>query len=127
MLRGWTGLVVEKIPFVGLSAAACVLTVAAQRQGFAVVSIAGLPLSRRIPHALVSYGHYLGAMLLPRHLAAHYPYAAVPPLETAGAAILLVLLTLLAFRLASAPALSGGGLALVSGNAGAGDRPGAGR
>lgn len=101
MLRGWTGLVVEKIPFVGLSAAACVLTVAAQRQGFAVVSMAGLPLSRRIAHVLVSYVHYLGAMLLPRHLAAHYPYAAVSPLEVAGAAILLVLLTLLAFRLAA--------------------------
>jgi len=101
ILTGWTGLVVEKLPFLGLSAAACVLTVAAQRQGFAVVSMAGLPLSHRIPHVLVSYVHYLGAMLLPRHLAAHYPYAAAPPLEVAGAAILLALLTLLAFSLAA--------------------------
>jgi tetratricopeptide (TPR) repeat protein len=95
-------LVVEKTPFLALSAVACVLTVAAQRQGFAVVSTAGLPLSRRIPHVLVSYVHYLGAMLLPRHLAAHYPYvAAVPAFEAAGAAILLALLTFLAFRLAA--------------------------
>jgi tetratricopeptide (TPR) repeat protein len=95
-------LVVEKTPFLALSAVACVLTVTAQRQGFAVVSMAGLPLSRRIPHVLVSYAHYLGAMLLPRHLAAHYPYvAAVPALEVAGAAILLALLTFLAFRLAA--------------------------
>jgi tetratricopeptide (TPR) repeat protein len=95
-------LVVEKTPFLALSAVVCVLTVAAQRQGFAVVSMAGLPLSRRIPHVLVSYAHYLGAMLLPRHLAAHYPYvAAVPALEVAGAAILLALLTFLAFRLAA--------------------------
>ncbi len=101
MLRGWRGLVVEKIPFVGLSAAACVLTVAAQRQGFAVVSMAGLPLSQRIPHVLVSYTHYLGAMLLPRHLAAHYPYVAAPTLDVAGAAIPLVLLTLMAVRLAA--------------------------
>jgi len=101
ILTGWTRLVVEKVPFLGLSAAACVLTVAAQRQGFAVVSMAGLPLSHRIPHVLVSYVHYLGAMLLPRHLAAHYPYAAAPPLEVAGAGILLVLLTLLAVSLAA--------------------------
>ena len=101
ILEGWTGLVVEKLPFLGLSAAACVLTVAAQRQGFAVVSMAGLPLSHRIAHVLVSYVHYLGAMLLPRHLAAHYPYSAVPPLEVAGAAILLALLTLLACRTAA--------------------------
>ena len=101
VLIGWTRLVVEKIPFLALSAAACVLTVAAQRQSFAVVPMAGLPLSHRIPHVLVSYVHYLGAMLLPRHLAAHYPYLAVPPFEVAGAAILLALLTFLAFRLAA--------------------------
>jgi tetratricopeptide (TPR) repeat protein len=95
-------LVVEKLPFLGLSAVACVLTVAAQRQGFAVVLTAGLPLSFRIPHVLVSYVHYLGVMLLPRHLAAHYPYvAAVPAFEVAGAAILLALLTFLAFYLAA--------------------------
>jgi tetratricopeptide (TPR) repeat protein len=95
-------LVVEKTPFLALSAVACVLTVAAQRQGSAVVSTAGLPLSIRIPHVLVSYAHYLGTMLLPRHLAAHYPYvAAVPAFEVAGAAILLALLTFLAFRLAA--------------------------
>ena len=95
-------LVLEKLPFLGLSAVACVLTVAAQRQGFAVVSTAGLPLSVRIPHVLVSYTHYLGAMLLPRHLAAHYPYvAAVPAFEVAGAAILLALLTFLAFSVAA--------------------------
>jgi Flp pilus assembly protein TadD len=94
-------LLVEKLPFLALSAVACVVTVGAQRQGFAVVSTAGLPLFLRIPHVLVSYVHYLGAMLLPRHLAAHYPYVAVSPLKAAGAAILLALLTFLAFRLAA--------------------------
>jgi hypothetical protein len=85
-----------------LSAGACVLTIAAQQQSFAVVSMAGLPLSRRIPHVLVSYMHYVGAMLVPRHLAAHYPYVPAPPaIEVAGAAILLALFSLLAFRLAS--------------------------
>ena len=95
-------LVVEKIPLLVLSAVACVLTIAAQRQGFAVVSTAGLPLSLRIPHVLMAYVHYLGTMLLPRHLAAHYPYvAAVPAFKVAGAATLLALLTFLAFRMAA--------------------------
>jgi len=63
--------------------------------------MAGLPLSHRIPHVLVSYGHYLGAMLVPHHLAAHYPYVpAEPALRVAGAAILLALISLLAIRLA---------------------------
>ncbi len=99
---GWGRLVVEKIPFLALSVVACVLTVAAQQQGYAITSTAGLPLSRRIPHALVSYGHYLGAMLFPRHLAAHYPYVPEEPVfKVAGAVILLALLSFMAIRLAA--------------------------
>src|SRR5262249_50398494 len=60
-------LFLEKVPFLALTAGACVLTFIAQNRGFAVVSTAGLPLSTRVSHALVSYLHYLGAMLLPRH------------------------------------------------------------
>jgi tetratricopeptide (TPR) repeat protein len=102
ILTGWPRLVVEKIPFLALSAVACGLTIAAQRQDFAVVSAAGLPLSTRIPHALVSYAHYLGAMLLPLDLAAHYPYVvAVPAFEVAGAAILLGLVSFAVFRVAA--------------------------
>jgi tetratricopeptide (TPR) repeat protein len=100
-LRGWTRLVTEKIPFLALSAAACVLTVAAQQGTYSVVSVAGLPLARRIPHALVAYAHYLGAMVVPRHLAAHYPYPATTSTAAlAGAGIVLALLSLLAVRFA---------------------------
>ncbi len=97
----WRWLVLEKLPFLALSAVACLLTVAAQHQGGAVVSTAGLPLSSRIAHILVSYAHYLAVMLLPRHLAAHYPYVTASPLAAAGAAILLAALTFLVFRLAA--------------------------
>ena len=94
---GWTRLVAEKIPFLTLSAISCVLTVGAQRGSYSVVSVAGLPLSRRIPHALVAYAHYLGAMIMPRHLAAHYPYPmATPALAIAGAGIVLALLSFFA-------------------------------
>jgi protein O-mannosyl-transferase len=92
----------EKLPFLALSGVGCTLTVLAQEQSFTIVSVAGLPLSRRIPHVLVAYVHYLGAMLLPRHLAAHYPYpATVPPLEVVGAATLLAALSILALFLAT--------------------------
>ena len=98
---GWTRLVAEKIPFLALSAICCALTVWAQQGSYSVVSTAGLPLSRRIPHALVAYAHYLDAMVVPRHLAAHYPYpTATFAAAIAGAGIVLVLLSLLAARFA---------------------------
>lgn len=65
-------LAAEKIPFLALSAGACALTVAAQQS--AIVSTAGLSISQRLTHALVSYAHYLGAMFWPRELAVYYPY-----------------------------------------------------
>jgi protein O-mannosyl-transferase len=95
-------LLAEKIPFLVLSGVGCALTVAAQAGSFTIVSTDRLPLDRRIPHVLASYVHYLAATVAPRHLAAHYPYpATTPPIETASAALLLCLLTLLAIWLAA--------------------------
>ena len=99
---GWTRLVAEKLPFLTLSAISCVLTVWAQQRSYSVASVAGLPLSRRIPHALVAYAHYLGAMVAPHHLAAYYPYPnTTTAFAIAGAGIVLVLLSFLAFRFAT--------------------------
>jgi len=95
--RTFVGLVVEKIPFFLLSAVSCVLTVIAQQKGFAVVSVSGLPISRRLGHALVSYVHYLGATFWPSHLAVFYPYDLATPLwQIAGAGALLVVVTVVA-------------------------------
>ena len=49
-------LVVEKIPFLILSAVACGLTLRAQE--IAIVSTAGLTISQRVAHTLVAYDHY---------------------------------------------------------------------
>jgi tetratricopeptide (TPR) repeat protein len=89
----------EKLPFLLLSLAGCVLTLAAQHQASSVASAAGLPLERRLAHALLSYAHYFGAMLVPRHLAVFYPYPA-PQVWTAipGAGLLLGFVSLLALR-----------------------------
>ena len=95
-------LVWEKAPFLALSAICCALTVWAQQGAYSVVSVAGLPLSRRIPHTLVAYAHYLGAMVVPRHLAVHYPYPTTTPAAAlAGAGIVLALLSILAARFAT--------------------------
>ena len=88
-------LVREKIPFLILSLAACVLTLRAQE--LAIVSTAGLPVSARAAHVLAAYNHYLVAMFVPRHLAVFYPYQIqLPTLTIACAVIVPALITFLA-------------------------------
>jgi len=88
-------LLVEKVPFLALSAVACALTMHAQE--IAIVSTAGLPVSLRIAHVLAAYNHYLVAMFVPRHLAVYYPFQIhLPALAMTGAVIGLGLITLFA-------------------------------
>jgi protein O-mannosyl-transferase len=90
----------EKIPFLILTACGSVLTLAAQQP--AIVSTKGLPVFQRLEHALVSYLHYFGALLAPRHMAVYYPYQkAAATSATLLAGVVLLLLTGLAFRLAA--------------------------
>jgi tetratricopeptide (TPR) repeat protein len=90
-------LLLEKIPFLALSAVACVLTLCAQQ--LALASTAGLPVSGRIANVVVAYNHYLAAMFVPRNLAVYYPYQFHLPVLTIGcAAIVLGLITLLAIK-----------------------------
>jgi tetratricopeptide (TPR) repeat protein len=94
-------LLLEKVPFLVLSAIACVLTIQAQSQAHAVVSTAGLPMFSRIGHALLSYLHYIGAIFWPRHLAVYYPYErATPSMVLIGAALVLAVITVIAIRFA---------------------------
>jgi tetratricopeptide (TPR) repeat protein len=95
-------LIFEKVPFLVLSAITCVLTINAQSQAYAVVSTAGLPISSRVAHALLSYLHYIGALFWPRHLAVYYPYeTAVSPAGIIGAASVLALISFIAIRYAT--------------------------
>jgi tetratricopeptide (TPR) repeat protein len=90
-------LLVEKVPFLVLSAIACVLTLRAQQ--LAIVSTAGLPVSQRAVHALAAYNHYLAAMFVPRNLAVYYPYQIhLPTLTIVCAVIVLGLTTFLAIK-----------------------------
>lgn len=65
-------LLLEKVPFLALSAGACVLTMSAQQ--LAIVSTAGLPVSQRVVNVVAAYNHYVTAMCFPRNLAVYYPY-----------------------------------------------------
>jgi tetratricopeptide (TPR) repeat protein len=96
-IKNYWPLLLEKIPFLVLSAVACVLTLGAQE--LAIVSTAGLPVAQRIAHVLAAYNHYLAAMFVPRNLAVYYPYQIhVPTANIICAAVVLGLITGLAVK-----------------------------
>jgi tetratricopeptide (TPR) repeat protein len=82
-------LVIEKIPFLALSAASCAVTLLAQRH--VIEPMEWFPLSSRINNALVAYVTYLGQMFYPAELAVFYPLpeSNLPPREVLLALILL--------------------------------------
>ena len=87
-------LLAEKLPFLALSAAACVLTLSAQQP--AIVSTAGLSVLDRLGHALLAYTHYLGALFAPHGMAVYYPYQrVVPPGQVFISGALLTTITVL--------------------------------
>ncbi|MEY2427699.1 MAG: protein O-mannosyl-transferase, partial [Verrucomicrobiota bacterium] len=93
--------ILEKLPFLALSAITCFLTISAQHQAYSTVSTAALPVGHRLAHALVACLHYLSAMFVPVHLAAYYPYETVLPTpKVILAGIILILITGLALRFA---------------------------
>jgi len=77
--RSPAALIVEKIPFIVLSAASCVITFYAQKTGGAVVSFVLHPLAFRISNAAVAYAAYIGKMFWPGNLAIFYPHPGVWP------------------------------------------------
>ncbi len=67
-------LVVEKIPFLAVSAAFSAITIIAQRSGHTVASLSAFPLATRCLNAVVVYAEYLAKTLFPHHLAVFYPH-----------------------------------------------------
>jgi protein O-mannosyl-transferase len=83
-------LLLEKLPFFALSAAACVITFLVQRG--ALWSTASLPFSFRLANAVMSYVRYISNVFRPADLALIYPYPHHWPLaDVVAAAVLLVL------------------------------------
>ncbi len=88
-LRRWPGsspgarwlLILEKLPFLAVSAASSAVTLWAQQKGGAVASVEDFTLPVRLANALTSYGWYLAKVMVPTKLAVFYPFfAARPPL-----------------------------------------------
>ena len=95
--RSFWYLIKEKIPFVVLAALSCCVTVYSQQA--AMTSLVSNPLSARVANAVVAYVSYLGKTFWPKGLAVFYPFPVTLPLwQSVGAAGLLSVITLAAFR-----------------------------
>jgi tetratricopeptide (TPR) repeat protein len=84
-------LIVEKVPFLAVAAAASAMTVYAQSAGGAVAALERFPLSARVMNALVSYVAYLGKTVWPTGLSVRYPHPGVTPVWKAVVAALILL------------------------------------
>ncbi|MBP6964022.1 MAG: tetratricopeptide repeat protein [Armatimonadetes bacterium] len=95
-------LIWEKVPFLILSAASCVVTFAAQSSGGAVVAAEVVPFGVRGANAVVAYTAYVLKMLWPAGLAAMYPHPfdSIPAWQVVASALFLSAVTLLALRAA---------------------------
>jgi protein O-mannosyl-transferase len=91
----WRRLAVEKLPFLGLVAASCVVTYVAQVRGGATLAAAQIPFAVRAENAVVSYVAYLAKTFWPFDLVPFYPHpgAALLAWQVGGASLLLVLVT----------------------------------
>jgi Tfp pilus assembly protein PilF len=96
----WTKLVVEKIPLFVLSIASAAATMVVQNEGVGLVRLEVLPLWWRITNALAAYLVYVWQMIWPANLALAYHHPGkLPVWEVAGAAALLIAVTLGGFAL----------------------------
>jgi tetratricopeptide (TPR) repeat protein len=67
-------LLVEKIPYLALSAAFCAVVLFSQSQGHAVRSLTEMPPTIRMFNAILAYGLYLEKTVVPFDLAIFYPH-----------------------------------------------------
>lgn len=74
LARGGRAVVLEKLPFVALSIASCVVTFRVQQAGGAVRDLTAHPFDERVGNAVVSVVRYLGDAVWPAQLAIYYPH-----------------------------------------------------
>jgi tetratricopeptide (TPR) repeat protein len=93
-------LLLEKLPFLLLTAASCAVTFVAQQRGGAVESLEHVPLEGRLANAVVAYAAYLFKMFWPSKLAILYLRPDVWPVwQIALSAIVLFACTAVALAL----------------------------
>jgi len=95
-------LVLEKVPFLILSAVSVYLSILSAKQHGIIASTDLTPITLRIANALVSYLVYIGKLIWPQNLAVFYPYPNQIPVELySGAGLALLCISFLmvwAFR-----------------------------
>ena len=100
-------LLVEKIPFLALTAASCMITYLGVNSAGSLLSAEAVPWSLRLANVPVSYARYLGKLIWPTDLIALYPMPSHwAAWQVGGAVLVLVLISLFAaLRSRSAPYL----------------------
>jgi protein O-mannosyl-transferase len=90
-------IIIEKIPFLALSAISSVITFIVHQRDGAVLDIASLPVQSRIANIAVSYVRYIGKMFWPQNMAVFYPYdiSRFGPWQVALCVLLLAVISLL--------------------------------
>ena len=92
--------ILEKAPFLLLSAIFCVVTFQVHREAGSAALLDLLPFATRVQNALVSYAFYAVKLFWPVNLAAYYPY---PPHPLVAMAVLsalgMIAMTILAVRM----------------------------
>jgi tetratricopeptide (TPR) repeat protein len=84
----WPKVLIEKLPLIGLSAAASAVTYFVQSSTGAVLDV---PFGVRLENALISYVAYLGQMFWPARMAVIYPYQEAIPFWQVGVALSILL------------------------------------
>jgi tetratricopeptide (TPR) repeat protein len=97
--QGWLKAIVDKVPLLIMAIGTSVTTVIVQKNVGAVAGLNALPLRSRLANALAGYITYLWRTIWPAHLAAFYPLHAYPWWVTVLCALLLGVLTAVAFLL----------------------------
>jgi len=100
--KAWVPLIREKVPLLCLVAGSMVMTYLAQSAG-GTIPFVEPPFSMRLSNALVSYAKYLLLTVWPTGLGVYYPFSpkGVPTWQVVGAIVLILSITVIAFRQAS--------------------------
>jgi tetratricopeptide (TPR) repeat protein len=101
-------LIAEKIPFLALMVASCLITLVAQKN--ALWSSASLPFQFRLANALMSYVRYISKIFCPTKLALIYPYPHSWPVDGViiVTAVLLILSAIFVLQMKRFPYLAVG-------------------
>ena len=89
-------ILLEKLPFLALSAASSIVTLVVQREAGAISELSTLPVGARLANASVSYVRYIGKILWPDNLAVCYPLVRWGHWQIIGACLFVLVISLLA-------------------------------